>query len=264
MASPSQNLTPRLYHAVAVGPAIVVFAGAVATFLAIGMTLGGTGGLVAAQLLGLGGVTLASTWWLTGGVRALGVAPPRPLAAAGAILVGTTFWYANLRLAVPVADWLGGADELRAFQARYVDAQPIAPTLVVLALVPGVAEELLCRGLLVRAFAARLPAWLALVLSAAAFSALHLSLPRALPTFTLGLVLGWVALASGSVWTAVLVHATNNAMAIAVTLGAVDPLAGFIGAYPSLALALSVAGTAAGLAVLAISSAQRNQRDTSP
>lgn len=253
MASPSQNLTPRLYHAVALGPAVMTFLAAVATFLLIGITVGGAVGLVIAQGIGLLGVPVAVAFAHTGGTAALGTAAPRAIAALGAVLVGATFWYLNLRIALPVAERLGGTDELTAFQARYIDDQPLAPLLLALAVVPALCEELLCRGLLARAIAGRAPRWVAVAASAAAFSLLHLSLPRALPTFTLGLVLGWAALASGSVWTAVAIHAVNNAAALLIAGGALGPVSAAIAAHPNLATAAAGVGTATGLALVAIS-----------
>jgi membrane protease YdiL (CAAX protease family) len=262
MASPSQNRTPRLYHAVDALPAVAIFLGAVATFLGLGIAIGGTLGLVVAQIVGLAAVPVVAAQRLTGGFAALGLALPRPGAVAGAVLVGASFWYINLRLSLPVAEWLDGRDELRAFQDRYIASEPLVPTLVILALVPGVCEELLCRGLLVRSLAARLPAAVAVAVSAAAFSLLHLSPARALPTFTLGLVLGAVALATRSVWPAVVIHVVNNVFAVAVAQGALGPLAAAIGGSPDLALVICAGITIGGL-VLAIP-AQRNQHDMSP
>jgi membrane protease YdiL (CAAX protease family) len=261
MASPSQNRTASFYHAVEVGPALAIFASAVATFLVIGIGLGpGTLGLVLGQVVGLAGVTLIATRFLTGGFAALALARPRPRAIAGAVLVGASFWYLNLRVCLPLAELLGGEEELTAFQARWLADRNLAATLATIAIVPAVCEEVLCRGLLARALAARHPMWLAAGVSAAAFSLLHLSVPRALPTFTLGLVLAWLALESASVWPAVVMHAVNNAVAILLTHGALSPVASAIEAHPDLALGLAAAVSSLG-GYLVISG-QRNQHDT--
>lgn len=260
MASPSQNLTPRLYHAVDVGPAVAIFAAAVATFLVVAMALGpGTLGLVAAQSIGLFGTTVIATRWLTGGVGALGTEAPDWRALVGATVIGATFWYVNLRISLPVARITGGEPELTRFQTRWLGDRDLGLTLATLAVVPGLCEEILCRGLLARALAARHPAWFAAIVSAAAFSLLHMSVPRALPTFTLGLVLAWIALTARSVWPAVIAHMVNNAIAIAIAQGAVDPVASLIRDHSDPALA--VAGATTLLGGYLVISGQRNQQD---
>jgi sodium transport system permease protein len=261
MASPSQNLTPRLYHAVDVGPAVAIFAAAVATFLVVAMALGpGTLGLVGAQTIGLLATTVIATRWLTGGVRALGVGAPDWRALAGAAVIGASFWYVNLRLSLPVAELAGGERELTRFQTRWIADRDLGLTIVTLAVLPGLCEEVLCRGLLARALAARHPAWFAAIVSAAAFSLLHMSVPRALPTFTLGLMLAWLALASNSLWPAVVTHVVNNTVAIAIALGALDPVAEVIRDHPDPALA--VAGATTLLGGYLVISGQRNQQDS--
>lgn len=261
MASPSQNLTPRLYHAVDVGPAIAIFAAAVATFLAVAMALGpGTLGLLGADLAGLFGTTVIATRWLTGGFDALGVRAPRLRALAGAVLIGASFWLVNLRLSLPFAHLVGGEQELTDLQTHWISHRDLVPTLITLALVPGLSEEILCRGLLARALAAKFPQWVAVVASATAFSLLHMSLPRALPTLLLGLMLAWIALAADSVWPAVAAHVVNNAVAIAIAAGALAPVADLIHGHADAALAVAGAVTLAG-GYLVISG-QRNQPDS--
>ena len=221
--------------------ALAIWAGAVATFLVVGITLGiSTFALATAQLVGLAGTTLIATRAVTGGWTALGLGAPRPRAAIGAALIGATIWYPNLVLSLPVAHWLGGEQELTAFQARWLDDRELAEMLVAFALIPGVCEELACRGLLARAFAVRYRRWVGVVVSALAFSLLHFSVPRALPTFALGLVLGWICLASGSVWPAVLAHVLNNAVVLALATGALGPVAAAISAQGEIAFAVAL------------------------
>lgn len=83
-------------------------------------------------------------------------------------------------------------------------------------------EEVLFRGALLGWLQTRLAgrSWgpaAALVLSGLAFGAIHLQ-PAALPTLgTLGIVLGWAALRTGSLWASVLVHALWNGSVFALT-----------------------------------------------
>jgi membrane protease YdiL (CAAX protease family) len=221
--------------------ALAIWAGAVATFLVVGITLGvSTFALATAQIVGLAGTTLVATRAVTGGWTALGLGAPRPRAAIGAVMIGATLWYPNLVVSLPVAHWLGGEQELTQFQARWLDDRALAELLVAYALIPGICEELVCRGLLARAFATRYRRWIGVVVSALAFSLLHVSVPRALPTFALGLVLGWICLASGSLWPAVIAHVLNNAVVLAIASGALGPVAETITAQPEIAFAVAV------------------------
>ncbi|MGH7163199.1 MAG: ABC transporter permease subunit/CPBP intramembrane protease, partial [Planctomycetota bacterium] len=72
--------------------------------------------------------------------------------------------------------------------------------LLLLAALPAICEELLCRGFLLSALRPRLGAARAVVVSAALFGLLHVDLYRLPATFLGGLLLGYVCLATGSVW----------------------------------------------------------------
>ncbi|MDR2752754.1 MAG: CPBP family intramembrane metalloprotease, partial [Oscillospiraceae bacterium] len=80
------------------------------------------------------------------------------------------------------------------------------------AIVPALWEEFVFRGaamLLARRI--KMPAWLAVLLTAALFAALHRN-PALLPaTLVSGVALGWVALRGGSLWPTIAVHMWNNA-----------------------------------------------------
>jgi hypothetical protein len=75
---------------------------------------------------------------------------------------------------------------------------------------PALGEELLFRGLFLGALAARLPKGLAVALSAILFGAIHFDALQGLGALLIGLYLGFVVLATGSVWPAIAAHAINN------------------------------------------------------
>lgn len=86
--------------------------------------------------------------------------------------------------------------------------------LVVVALVPAVCEEFLFRGALMRfimlCFRNR---HFAVILSAVLFSAVHGQFYGFIPRMVLGILLGYIALGSSSLWPSVIVHFVNNAIA---------------------------------------------------
>lgn len=104
-----------------------------------------------------------------------------------------------------------------------------------LALAPGVAEELLCRGWLQRGLLARLGPAPAIGIAALFFGALHGDPVYALFAAVLGAYLGLIAHLGGSIRASMLCHAANNAAALVVPDGApAFPLAIFLSAAFSL------------------------------
>jgi sodium transport system permease protein len=86
--------------------------------------------------------------------------------------------------------------------------------LLVVAVIPGVCEELLCRGLLLSAVRRRLGPRIAVWSTAIVFAALHGSEYRFLPQLVLGLLLGLLTLRTGSVLPAMVVHAVHNGIVV--------------------------------------------------
>jgi membrane protease YdiL (CAAX protease family) len=101
---------------------------------------------------------------------------------------------------------------LTAFNELFVSA-PTA-TFVILTLVvavgPGIGEELFFRGLVLRSFERNMTRSLAVLLSAFLFGVMHMDLLQGFGAMLLGLFLGFVTIQSGSIWPAVTAHAFNN------------------------------------------------------
>ncbi len=89
--------------------------------------------------------------------------------------------------------------------------------LLVLAVVPAICEELLFRGFLQTGLVRVLGGeGRGVVVSALLFAAFHLDPWRFTGVFVLGLFLGTLVVRSGSLWPAVVAHAINNTMSIAL------------------------------------------------
>jgi len=110
----------------------------------------------------------------------------------------------------------------------------LLPLVLLIGVTPAICEEILFRGFLQRRLTQLLPAWVGILLASIAFAALHVDPIHALGVLPLGIWLGFLAHASGSLWPAILGHFTNNTLAILGVLaedsGAFDlpPLAGFV------------------------------------
>jgi membrane protease YdiL (CAAX protease family) len=124
-------------------------------------------------------------------------------------------------------------------------------------IVPGVAEELLFRGLVQGTLQRILPALAAVGASAALFGVAHADPVHSSGAFVLGLYLGAVAWRARSVWPAIACHVTNNAAA--VLLAALRPPALPLSSVASAAL-LFLAGAAA----LALSGRRAPPTPTTP
>ncbi len=144
---------------------------------------------------------------------------------------------------------------------------PFAVRLISIAAVPAIFEELCFRGFLLGAVRRRTAPWLAVVLTALAFGFFHilvggtLAIERLVPSTLLGLVLGWIALRTGSVFPGMVFHILNN--------GAIVTLAEFEQTLkdrgwdvsdqhhlPPAWLAVSVAGLVVGLVLVWLGSSK--------
>jgi uncharacterized protein len=85
--------------------------------------------------------------------------------------------------------------------------------LLIIAVLPGFAEELFFRGFLGRGLVARHGVWLGLGLTTLFFAVMHLIPPQVCFTFILGLGIHIVYLSTKSLWLAILLHVANNALA---------------------------------------------------
>ncbi len=86
--------------------------------------------------------------------------------------------------------------------------------LLVLAFVPAVAEEFFFRGILQRIFSDKMNKHYAVWITAFLFSAIHLQFYGFFPRLLLGAVLGYLYVATGSLWAPIVAHFMNNGLAV--------------------------------------------------
>ncbi|HYA32436.1 MAG TPA: type II CAAX endopeptidase family protein [Candidatus Bathyarchaeia archaeon] len=80
-------------------------------------------------------------------------------------------------------------------------------------IIAPIAEEIVFRGYLYKAFRDRFRPSYAIVMSAALFSAIHLELLAAVPLFVIGVVLAYVYEKTGNLMAPITLHVLNNAVA---------------------------------------------------
>lgn len=94
----------------------------------------------------------------------------------------------------------------------------MALVILLTAVLPGLVEEALLRGVVLTGLRRRLPAATAVSVTALAFAALHLSPWRFMPQFILGLAAGLLAVRTGSCWPGAAMHAAFNTLVVALSL----------------------------------------------
>lgn len=94
---------------------------------------------------------------------------------------------------------------------------PFPLLLLLLAVMPGIFEELFYRRFLLETMLRRTDVPKALLITSALFALHHLSIFRVLPTFAAGLVLGWLVLRTHSFWTAPIAHAISNGLVLTLS-----------------------------------------------
>ena len=91
----------------------------------------------------------------------------------------------------------------------------LGANLILIALIAGVGEELVFRGVLQQQLMRRIAnPWVALALSAAIFSAIHLQFEGFLARWLLGMVLGWLYWRNRNLWIPIAAHSFYNALQV--------------------------------------------------
>lgn len=136
------------------------------------------------------------------------------LMCGGGLIAMYLAWFQSLFIPVPVEFMEAMAEALTADSiGRFIWL------LLLAAVAPAIAEELLFRGALLSSLRARMPEILVVIIVGLVFGLFHTAPQtafRILPTAWLGMVLAWVVIASGSLPLAVLLHFLNNGTLLAL------------------------------------------------
>ena len=140
---------------------------------------------------------------------------PRLRAVLGAALAGCSAWAA---VAI-FSEWILPVpkpmlEELRKSLIPMDGSRGFVATLLLVAVSPAICEECLFRGPILRGLRTRFDAAAAVVLTAALFGLFHVDIYRLIPTTILGVLLGTIALESGSIVPAMVAHFCSNAMLV--------------------------------------------------
>ena len=107
-----------------------------------------------------------------------------------------------------------------------LESAPWLSVVVLMALVPAVCEELAFRGFIFGGLVRRGGRFRAVILTSVLFGISHGVLQQSITATTMGLLLGWVSLRTGSVLPGMLIHLTNNALSVSLSRIATSDWAG--------------------------------------
>ena len=145
--------------------------------------------------------------WAGLGLAALGWAAFYPL----------VLWLGELNKSLPLPEWAREMDVQQGDAMEMLLMGAELPTwflFIAVAITPAVCEELMFRGYLQRQVERGLGLGWSIGLVGVLFGAYHLQPSNLLPLSALGVYLGFVVWATGSVWTGTLVHFLNNGIAV--------------------------------------------------
>jgi sodium transport system permease protein len=177
------------------------------------------GAFLKAQLLAVLAPTLLFAYRLKIDVRrTFSLRLPRPAALPAVVIAAA----AAVTLIVAFQEYVMPARDPQGFAhlISLLEEIPAWAYFVMLAVLPPICEELLCRGFLLSSLRPRFGWKAAVLFSAVLFGALHLDWMRFPATFAAGLVLGYICVRTGSILAAILFHMVYNGI-LATELGSV-------------------------------------------
>lgn len=150
--------------------------------------------------------------------RTLLLAPPPPwMSLPGAVLLAVSLNPSIVLLGQQIRELYPLSDEaIKAFEPLMtaISQAPWWQVLVVVALAPAVCEELVFRGFILSGLRKLGSAPAAIAISSLLFGATHGMLQQSLSAVAIGMVIGFVAVQTGSLYPCILLHFTHNGLTV--------------------------------------------------
>jgi membrane protease YdiL (CAAX protease family) len=89
-------------------------------------------------------------------------------------------------------------------------------TILVSVIFAPIFEEILCRGIILESFRAKYGIWAAWLCSSLFFGVIHGEVAALFSASVLGLILGYAYIRTNSIFSAIILHALNNGLALAL------------------------------------------------
>ena len=139
----------------------------------------------------------------------------------GLLMAMPNAFLTELNSLLPQPNWAANMDkkiQVAAYALLSVDTpQGFLVNTLVIAIAPAICEEFFFRGALQHSLLRLLPQpHLAIWIGAVIFSLIHFQLSGFLPRLVLGATLGYLAYYSKSIWPSIVMHFTNNLLAVSI------------------------------------------------
>lgn len=158
-------------------------------------------------------LTLFALWYIRADLRAVYAlrAPHAKKMLAGGVLLGIGAFTTGQLMGLYLAKLFpSGMEAVNDQFGDLLSGVPLWQVLLAVAVVPAICEELVFRGYFYTAFAGRMKALTAVLLTTFLFALFHWSMIRFLPVFFIGLLCTWARHRSGSIFVAMIIHLINN------------------------------------------------------
>ena len=155
-------------------------------------------------------------YWRVNIFRSLSLRPPGLRFVLGGLLIGAAAWIPAHELfmlqsrLIPIPEALLKSDTM--MREAFAGHGLWVPILLI-AVVPGVCEELFFRGFLLAGLRSAARKWTAIIATACMFAVFHIWLIKFPVTAGLGILLGFLCWQSGSIWPSIIAHVAHNATA---------------------------------------------------
>jgi sodium transport system permease protein len=158
---------------------------------------------------------LMSIMLTTSPAQTLALRRPSLAALAGGLLLAVAMHPTAIKLQVIVRRVYPNSDELvKSLNGLLGEHDNVWVLLGVFAALPAVCEELAYRGFILSGFRRSGRKWTAIILSSVLFAAAHSILQQSLVACLLGVVIGYVAVQTGSLWPGVAFHVVHNSLVL--------------------------------------------------
>ncbi|MEO8494321.1 MAG: ABC transporter permease subunit/CPBP intramembrane protease [Planctomycetota bacterium] len=125
--------------------------------------------------------------------------------------------------------------QLKAFESILDGAPNLWAVILVLAVTPAICEEIAFRGFILSGMRHMGHKWVAILVTSVFFGAAHMILQQSLTACMVGMVLGYLAVQTGSLLPSIVYHATHNSLSMVMAIAVPN----LIKAYPGLGILFS-------------------------
>ena len=139
---------------------------------------------------------------------------PTPSMFFASLIFYAGIYILNLALGSVISELFPASNEFSESITAFVAGTPPALTVIIMAVMPAIFEELLHRGVILAGFKHLRHTWVIVLCRGVTFGIFHLNLYRFLPTAVLGCALAYISLKTDSLLINMIMHFLNNLISV--------------------------------------------------